>query len=69
MDITHSNQNLGLECAGLISRIGENTKHDFQLGDFVLCWSPGSLATHVRVDVTTASSYQTAFRSAKQSHC
>jgi NADPH:quinone reductase-like Zn-dependent oxidoreductase len=50
MDITQSKLNLGLECAGLITRIGENPKHNFQLGDFVVCWYPGSLATHVQVD-------------------
>jgi NADPH:quinone reductase-like Zn-dependent oxidoreductase len=50
MGITQSNQNLGLECVGLISRVGANREHNFQLGDFVLCWSPGSLATHVLVD-------------------
>jgi len=39
-----------LECAGLITRIGANAKHNFHVGDPVLCWSPGSLATHVCVD-------------------
>jgi NADPH:quinone reductase-like Zn-dependent oxidoreductase len=50
MEIAQSKLNLGLECAGLITRTSENAKHNFQLGDFVLCWSPGSLATHVQVD-------------------
>jgi NADPH:quinone reductase-like Zn-dependent oxidoreductase len=39
-----------LECAGLITRIGANANHNFQVGDPVLCWSPGSLATHVCID-------------------
>jgi NADPH:quinone reductase-like Zn-dependent oxidoreductase len=47
---TQSNRNLGLECAGMISRIGANAKHNFQVGDHVLCWSPGSLATHVCIN-------------------
>jgi NADPH:quinone reductase-like Zn-dependent oxidoreductase len=50
MDITQSKLNLGLECAGLITRTDQNAKHNFQLGDFVLCWSPGSLASHIQVD-------------------
>lgn len=50
MDITHSKRNLGLECAGLVRRIGANAKHGFQLEDSVLCWSPGSLANYVQVD-------------------
>jgi NADPH:quinone reductase-like Zn-dependent oxidoreductase len=50
MGITNSNHTLGLECAGLVSRIGASAKDSFQPGNLVLCWSPGSLATHVRVD-------------------
>ncbi|KAI9037690.1 type I polyketide synthase [Aspergillus affinis] len=47
----HSNRGLGLESAGLITSVGELVdKQDFQVGDRVLCWSPGSLATHVRAD-------------------
>jgi NADPH:quinone reductase-like Zn-dependent oxidoreductase len=34
----------------MVSRVGANVKNDFQPGDFVLCWSPGSLATHVKID-------------------
>jgi NADPH:quinone reductase-like Zn-dependent oxidoreductase len=34
----------------MIARIGAKAKHNFQVGDHVLCWSPGSLATHVRID-------------------
>lgn len=50
MGIVHSDQNLGLECAGVVSRVGPNTKDDLQVGDRVICWSPGSLATHVRAN-------------------
>lgn len=39
-----------MECAGRVCRIGTNGKHNLQIGDRVLCWSPGSLATHVQVD-------------------
>jgi NADPH:quinone reductase-like Zn-dependent oxidoreductase len=50
MDFTRSIANLGLECAGNISRLGANASRQFKPGDSVLCWSPGSLATHVRVN-------------------
>ena len=30
--------------------MGPNAKHNLQVGDSVVCWSPGSLATHVRAD-------------------
>ncbi|KAF2130682.1 ketoacyl-synt-domain-containing protein [Dothidotthia symphoricarpi CBS 119687] len=51
----HGEQGLGFECAGIVSRISTNTSTstsstDLQVGDRVLCWSLGSLATHVRVD-------------------
>ena len=45
-----SNLNLGQECAGLITRVGAKAKLQFQIGDRVLCWSPGSLASHVKTD-------------------
>lgn len=34
----------------MICRVGTNATHNFQPGDRVLCWSPGSLSTHVRLD-------------------
>ena len=45
-----SNRNLGLECVGLITRVGANAKPDFHIGDRVLCWFPGSLASHIKLD-------------------
>ena len=50
MGITQSNQNLGLECSGVIKRTSANASHKFDIGDRVLCWSPGSLSTHAIVD-------------------
>ncbi|RYP11136.1 hypothetical protein DL765_007885 [Monosporascus sp. GIB2] len=47
----HSNRGLGLECAGTITRVNPDTNYNgLQIGDRVLCWSAGSLATHVRVN-------------------
>ncbi|KAI8933687.1 hypothetical protein NX059_009406 [Plenodomus lindquistii] len=51
----HGEQGLGFECAGIVSRVGTDTSAstsstDLQVGDRVLCWSSGSLATHARVD-------------------
>lgn len=51
----HGKQGLGFECAGIVSRINTSTSIstsgiDLQVGDRVLCWSSGSLASHVRVD-------------------
>lgn len=50
MGIVQKDRDLGLECAGVISRVDPRGDHDFHVGDHVLCWFPGSLATHVRVD-------------------
>lgn len=47
----HSNHGLGLDCAGVITRVNSGAdKDNLQVGDRVLCWSAGSLATHVRAD-------------------
>nr|A0A455LLX1.1 RecName: Full=Highly reducing polyketide synthase atnH; Short=HR-PKS atnH; AltName: Full=Arthripenoid biosynthesis cluster protein H [Arthrinium sp.]AYO60881.1 HR-PKS AtnH [Arthrinium sp.] len=49
----HDKEGLGFECAGIVSRINAGTSTsgtDLQVGDRVLCWSSGSLATHARVD-------------------
>ncbi|KAL1961386.1 hypothetical protein VTO42DRAFT_114 [Malbranchea cinnamomea] len=43
-------QLLGLDCAGVITAVGPNANHGLQVGDRVLAWYPGALATHVRVD-------------------
>ncbi|KAK8074380.1 hypothetical protein PG997_009043 [Apiospora hydei] len=48
----HENRGLGFECAGTVSRVvakGTNSA-GFEVGDRVLCWSAGSLATHTRAD-------------------
>lgn len=47
--IRGGNSDFGLECAGVVSHVGPDNG-DFKVGDRVLCWFPGSLATHVRVD-------------------
>ncbi|RYP85129.1 hypothetical protein DL769_001033 [Monosporascus sp. CRB-8-3] len=47
---SRSNRGLGLECAGTILRLHADAENrGFRVGDSVLCWAPGSLATHVRV--------------------
>ncbi|KAK2782399.1 Type I Iterative PKS [Onygenales sp. PD_12] len=44
------NQHIGLDCAGVIVDVGPKANTDFKVGDRVICWYPGALATHVRVD-------------------
>ncbi|XP_014551027.1 hypothetical protein COCVIDRAFT_113947 [Bipolaris victoriae FI3] len=45
----HGKQGLGFECAGVVSRTSSSGT-DLQVGDRVLCWSSGSLATHALVN-------------------
>ncbi|KAI0202478.1 hypothetical protein F4808DRAFT_468584 [Astrocystis sublimbata] len=54
LGISRSDRGLGLECAGTILRLHPDAaKCGFKVGDSVLCWAPGSLATHVRVSATS----------------
>ena len=46
----HGKENLGLACAGRVSRIGANAEHEFLIGESVLCWTPGSLSNYVQVN-------------------
>ncbi|KAI9148933.1 CcqE [Paramyrothecium foliicola] len=52
----HSNRGLGLESAGIVTRVSLSAdgKSEFQVGDRVLVWSAGSLATHIRVSAQWA---------------
>ena len=42
-------QTLGAECAGVVSRIGDNVRH-CHIGERVMAVAPGALASHVVVD-------------------
>jgi len=53
--LKESQQELGLECSGVVTRVGSSQKHDLKAGDKACALSMhGHFANHVRVPATSA---------------